>query len=128
MCRAVRIILCRTDQETLDRILPSVALESLILEGVSHSPIQKTWLPDFPLHLQTLIQPKRKPALYKLHGAFQGDSRGRQDQVKMIRHHNKFVQKVLFLHSVVQQDFNEEARDLVNLKEASLLKTFAAAK
>src|SRR5215471_809370 len=116
MCRAVRIILCTTGQETFDRILPNVVLESLILELVSYSPVQETWLPDLPLHLQALVQPKRKPALYKLHGLFQGDSRGRQDQMQMVWHHNKFVQKVFFLRSVVQQDFNEKARDLVDLK------------
>jgi len=36
--------------------------------------------------------------------------------MQMVWHHNKFVQKVFFLRSVVQQDFNEKARDLVDLK------------
>ena len=52
-------------------------------------------------------------------GPLQSDFGWRQDQVKMIGHHHKFMQQIFLLHSVIQQDFNEEARNLLNLKKAS---------
>jgi hypothetical protein len=118
---AVRILFRANRQETLYRILPNIVLKFLILERVSHSPVQKAGLPNLSLSLQILVKLKRKAALYKLRGSFQSDSPWRQDQVEMVQHHNKFVQQVFLLHSVIQQNLNEETRDLLNLKETSFL-------
>jgi hypothetical protein len=46
----------------------------------------------------------------------------------MVRHDNKFMQQVLFLRSVVQQDFNEEPRNFLNLEEALFLEEIGSDK
>jgi hypothetical protein len=71
--------------------------EFLVLKRVSDPPIQEAWLPYISFDFQVLIQLKRKSSLDQLHGPFQGDSSGSNDQVKMVRHDNKFMQQILFL-------------------------------
>jgi hypothetical protein len=46
----------------------------------------------------------------------------------MVRHDNKFVQKILFLSPVLQHDFNEEAGYLVNLEQASFFQDIGSNK
>jgi hypothetical protein len=52
-----------------------------------------------------LFSSKEKPPFNQLHGPLQSDSNGRQDQVKMVWHHNKLMQEILVLLPVTEQDF-----------------------
>ena len=72
-------------------ILPDVIFELLVFERVSDPPVQEAWLPWISFYFQVLIELKRESSLDQLHGPFQCDSRGGNDQVKMVRHDNKFM-------------------------------------
>jgi len=128
MSGAVRIIFRRFDQETLHRVLPDVILKLLVFERISDPPIQEARLPNFSLKFQAFVELKRESTLHELHCSFQSDSGWRQDQVNVVRHDDKFMQSIFLLCSVIQQDFHEEARNLVNLKQASLLRNIGGNK
>ena len=53
---------------------------------------------------------------------------GRNNQVKMVRHDNKFMQQILFLRSVLQHHFNKEPGNLLHLEEALFLKDIGSDK
>src|SRR5262249_1694668 len=115
--RTVWIFLWSLGQEPFHRVLPNVVLESLIFERIPYAPVNKAGLPDHPLKFETLIQPKSESAFNALHGPFQGDSCRGDDDMEMIRHHNKLVKEIFLLRSVIQQHFNEQAGNLTHLKE-----------
>jgi hypothetical protein len=124
----VRILFRRPGQPTPHRVLPNVIFKVPVFKAISDSPIRKTCLPGFSLNLQPLIELKGEAALHKLNGTLQRDSGRSKDQMKMVGHDNKFMQQVLFLRSVIQQDFNEEPAYLVALEQASFSKNIAVAK
>ena len=53
---------------------------------------------------------------------------GRNNQVKMVRHDNKFMQQILFLRSVLQHHFNKEPGNLLHMEEALFLKDIGSDK
>jgi hypothetical protein len=118
VCRAVGIFFRRSGQKALYRILPDVIFEFLVFEGVSDPPVKKTWLPYVLFDSEVLIELERESSLDTLHGPFQRDFGWSDDQVEMFRHDNKLMQKILFLCSVIHQDFNEEPGNLLHLEEA----------
>jgi hypothetical protein len=102
--------------------LPDVIFEPLVFERVSDPPIHEACLPYFSFDLQILIKPERESSLNQLHSPFQGDLSWSNDQVEMVRHENKFMQQILFLCSVMQQDLSEELGDFLHLEKALSLK------
>jgi hypothetical protein len=78
-------------------------------------------LPNIPFNLEILVKLKREAALRKLHRPFQSDSSWSKDEMKVVRQDYEFMQQVLLLLPVIQQNLNEEPRDLVDLEKASLL-------
>ena len=74
-------------------------------------------LPDVFFGFQVLIQLERKSALGKLHGPLQSNLAGSKDEVDVIWHNNKFMQQILPLSSIVQQNFNKQARNFFYLKK-----------
>src|SRR5438128_2691694 len=119
MRRAVRILLRRPREAALYRILPDVIFELGILKGVSYSTISKAGLPDVSLGFQVLIELKREAAFHTLHCSLQSNSSGRQDQVKMVRHHHKLMQQILLLLPVTEHVFYEQSRNFLNLEQVS---------
>ena len=73
------------------------------LKRVSYSAINETGLSDIFLGFQVLVQVKSEAA-FELHGPLQKDSGERQDQMKMVLHHNKLMQEILLLLSVTEQE------------------------
>lgn len=37
----------------------------------------------------------------------------------MVRHHNKLMQQIFFLPAVIEQDFDEQSRNFLNLEQVS---------
>ncbi len=77
-------------------------------------------MPYFSFDFQILIELKRESSLDQLHGPFQRDVSWSDDQVKMVRHDDKFMKQIFFLGSVIQQNFNKEQGNLLNLEKALL--------
>jgi len=78
-----------SDQE-LFRVAAAMVLESFLPDRCSGS------------------EPTRKTALHKLHGAFQGDAFRRDQEMNVVRHHDKRVQLVVSLATIVLKDVDEE--------------------
>ena len=122
ICRAVGIFFRSLGQKALYRILPDVIFELLVFERISDPPVHEAWLPYVSFGFQVFIELERESSLDQLHGPFQRDSCWGNDQMEMVRHDNKLMQKILFLCSVVQHDFNEEPGNLLHLEKALSLK------
>src|SRR6267154_2927671 len=102
MCRTVGIFRGPTHQPFLHGIHVNVLSEGPVFLNVPHSPIIITWLPDLPNESQFLLGSVRESALDQLQGPLQGLSGGDQE-MEMIWHHHKLVQKIFFLEAVVLQ-------------------------
>ena len=77
-----------------------------ILICLSHAVVVETRLPDLGRKLQFFPGSVRESSLNELQCLFQCDGRNWSNQkMKVIWHHDKFVQKIFALILIVKQDF-----------------------
>jgi hypothetical protein len=70
---------------------------------------------------QLPFRPKRETAFDQLHCSFQRFTWSDQ-QMEMIWHHDKLMQQIFFMQTIVMKDIDEEASHSVGLKDVALLK------
>jgi hypothetical protein len=66
------------------------------------------------------VQLEWKAAFHQLHGSFQCYSRRREDEVEVIRHDHKFMQKKFLFDPVREDDFDKQPGNLFHLEQTSL--------
>src|SRR5258708_24538268 len=88
--------------------------------AASHPAIIETGLPDSSSETKCLSRAKREAALDELNGFLQSNNRSDQ-QMKMIRHDDKFVQLIFALVPLLKECFHKEARHPIRLEKCFLL-------
>ena len=104
----------------VDRIISNVL--ALILESIriEYANFRKTLLPKRRLDPEFFPGAKRKSALYQLDSLLDSDIRiDRDEDVKVIRHDNEFVQPIFALGSIVIQVSDEKLCGTRGLKKIS---------
>src|SRR5208282_2642396 len=87
------------------RVHSDVLTMILIVLKIANEMIAETRLPNGPAFLHA----KREPSLDELHGAFQGNLLcGREEQMDVIGHDDKFVQPIFLLVAIVSESFDQK--------------------
>ena len=85
---------------------------------VTDDVLRETSLPDFTLKPQFRFGTKRKPALDVLQGTLNRDRLvERENNVKVVRQKDEFVEMILALAPIMQKDFEEKLGHLLGAKE-----------
>jgi len=93
----------------LDWVSFDVAKVDRIVLGISHPMVTETALPDRELVGQFVTNAVRRAALDVLDNALEGGcGRGRQEDMKMIRHQDEGVEHIDTLLTIVEQRINED--------------------
>src|ERR1039457_6859276 len=103
----------------LHRVQMDVMPVHVVVLCISNAMIGKTTLPDLSVRSKFLLGSVGEPALDQLNCPFQGGNRC-NEQVKMIRHQNEFVQKI-GLTAIRQQRLEKEPRPPHRAKKRATL-------
>ena len=114
-------MLRRTYQSPFHGVLPNIFTEGKTLIGIPDAPVIVTRLPDLVDEAKFLLCSIGETTLDQLHGSFQGRQRS-HEQMKMIWHHGKFMEQVITLLPIVEENVNEELGHPIGLQETSFLK------
>src|ERR1051325_256483 len=115
--RAIRILFCRPRQTRLHRVLINIFPVRQKTFPVPNPLIRESGLPDLALKPEFLLRPVRKISLNQLYRLLHGYRRiERDDQVEMVRHHNKIIQYELLCCDIIPKHINQEICHPVGLQ------------
>src|SRR5581483_2332993 len=110
----IAIILWGYCQPTPYSVLSNVLSKSEIFSCTPYPPIIEAGLPNLMQESQCFSCPKRKTALDELHCSFQRFPRS-DEQMKVVRHHDKLMQQISSFCTIVKEDVDKEASHPVRL-------------
>ena len=91
-----------------DGILPYIFANSLKRLAIQNPYFRESSLPNRSAELKIFSGTKCEPTFDELNGLLNADSRADGNQnMKVIRHHNKLVQTIFSLRAIVVQNANE---------------------
>jgi hypothetical protein len=91
-----------------------------VVAGITNAMIHVAAFPDFCIERELFLYAIGKSSLYELHRSFQSDAAGRQDEVNVVRHHNKFVKQEFLIVAIMKESIDEQIGEGRVLKQRSM--------